>query len=184
MCKCAFRISRSGDRFAAEFEWENSADLPSQFLDQADMASNTMAALSVKEARTMLREARLRATACRLAVLLCLSQSDMPVSHAEVADELVPAGYDKSTIYRSLVEFADAGLAARLDLGDHVWRFELRAAGGSQHAEHPHFMCLRCGSVECLADVKVTIAPQKGAAKRRVGDVTEVLLKGCCPACR
>lgn len=147
------------------------------------MAPKPTPILSVVEARAMLREARLRATACRLAVLLCLSQSDMPVSHAEVADELVPAGYDKSTIYRSLVEFADSGLAARLDLGDHVWRFELRSAAGSQHAEHPHFMCLACGSVECLAGVTVTIAPEKGAARRRVGDVTEVLLKGRCPGC-
>lgn len=148
------------------------------------MTTHSTTGLSVKQAREMLRGAGLRATACRLAVLQCLSQSDMPISHAEAADGLVPSGYDKSTIYRSLVEFADAGLASRLDLGDHVWRFELRSEDGPQHAEHPHFMCLECGGVECLADVKVSIIPRKGSGKRSIGEVTEVLLKGHCPTCR
>lgn len=147
------------------------------------MTSHSNTGFSIEEAREVLRSASLRATACRLAVLQHLSQSEMPISHAEVADELVPAGYDKSTIYRSLVEFAEAGLAVRLDLGDHVWRFELQSESGPQHAGHPHFMCLDCGGVECLADVSITIAPKKGAGKRSLGQVTEVLLKGHCPAC-
>lgn len=148
------------------------------------MTATSTNELTVKQAREMLRGAGLRATACRVAVLQQLSQSDMPISHAEVAGRLVPSGYDKSTIYRSLVEFADAGLASRLDLGDQVWRFELRSEDGPQHAEHPHFMCLGCGGVECLADVQVTIVPKKGSGQRSIGEVTEVLLKGHCPSCR
>jgi Fur family ferric uptake transcriptional regulator len=168
---------------AEGYGWKRSIE-SNRLTDFSTMTTSSTSGLSVKEAREMLRGATLRATACRLAVLQYLSQSDMPISHAEVADELVPSGYDKSTIYRSLIEFVDAGLAARLDLGDHVWRFELRSESGQQHAEHPHFMCLSCGGVECLADVKVTIAPKKGAGKRSIGEVTEVLLKGHCPSCR
>jgi Fur family transcriptional regulator, ferric uptake regulator len=105
------------------------------------------------------------------------------VSHADVADVLVPQGLDKSTLYRCLVELADAGLLARLDAGDHAWRFELR---DQEHAsgDHPHFVCVDCGQVTCLPDVEVKIAAIKGAKAAALGDVTEVFLKGHCKECQ
>jgi Fur family ferric uptake transcriptional regulator len=140
--------------------------------------------LSTLYARTMLRAAGLRSTTCRVGVLQHLSTATSPLSHADVADRLVPEGFDKSTIYRCLVELAEAGLANRLDLGDHVWRFEARR-GDDHHAdEHPHFMCLDCGKVACLPEVTVQISPSKGRKVAAVGNVTEVLLKGHCAACR
>ena len=76
--------------------------------------------LALDQARDMLRETGLRSTSCRLAVLQFLSTAVHPLSHNEVADELTPRGFDKSTIYRCLIELADVGISARLDLGDHV----------------------------------------------------------------
>jgi Fur family ferric uptake transcriptional regulator len=148
-----------------------------------------MPPLSVSEARDQLRGAKLKSTTSRVAVLQHLAAAGKPLSHSEVAEALVPAGFDKSTLYRCLVELADAGLLTRLDAGDHAWRFELRrsaAAAGDEHtgAEHPHFICLDCGKVECLEDVEVKISPAKGAKSTPLGDVTEVFLKGHCPACR
>lgn len=140
--------------------------------------------LSVDEARQMLRAAGLRCTTCRVAVLQHLAEAESPRSHADVAEELVPAGFDKSTVYRCLVELADAGFFSRLDLGDHVWRFEMRHEQEAEHAGavHPHFMCIDCGKVTCLPEVTVTIAPAKGPRAVQ-GNVTEVLLKGHCAAC-
>ena len=89
--------------------------------------------LSVTEARERVRTAGLRATTSRVAVLQHVSAAGKPVSHADVADNLVPQGYDKSTLYRCLVELADAGLLARLDAGDHAWRFEAKGAN-DEHA--------------------------------------------------
>lgn len=144
--------------------------------------------LSVSAARQLAREAGLRCTSCRVAVLQHLAESPSPTTHAELADVLVPAGFDKSTVYRCLVELSEAGVISRLDLGDHVWRFEIRTGGQPKQdehgsAEHPHFMCLDCGKVTCLPDVDVRIAPVKGR-KAVLGDITEVLLKGHCAACR
>jgi Fur family ferric uptake transcriptional regulator len=99
----------------------------------------------------------------------------------------VPQGFDKSTLYRCLVELADAGLLGRLDAGDHAWRFELRGAGGGgEHAtsEHPHFVCVDCGKVTCLPDVDVKISPAKGTKSGALGNVTEVYLKGHCKECQ
>jgi Fur family ferric uptake transcriptional regulator len=144
--------------------------------------------MSVQDARAVLREAKLRSTTSRVAVLQHLATSSKPLSHAEVADALVPTGFDKSTLYRCLVELADAGLLARLDAGDHAWRFELRrSARGGEHqedSEHPHFVCVDCGKVECLPEVEVKITPSKGTKGSPLGDVTEVFLKGHCKECR
>ena len=139
--------------------------------------------LSVEAAREMVRAAGLRSTTSRGAVLQMLAEVGTPLSHGDVSDALVPAGYDKSTLYRCLVELADAGLLNRLDAGDHAWRFELRSGDAHDKGEHPHFMCLDCGKVTCLPDVKVHIAPGK-AAKTSVGDVTEIFLKGHCRECK
>ena len=141
--------------------------------------------LSVEDARERVRGAGLRATASRVAVLQLVSAAGKPVSHADVADTLVPQGYDKSTLYRCLVELADAGLLARLDAGDHAWRFEPKGTT-DEHAsgEHPHFVCVDCGAVTCLPDVEVKIGPAKGGKTTTVGDVTEIFLKGHCKECQ
>jgi Fur family transcriptional regulator, ferric uptake regulator len=138
-------------------------------------------ALSVEDARQAIRGAKLRSTTSRMAVLQHVSAAGKPVSHADVAEVLVPQGFDKSTLYRCLVELADAGLLARLDAGDHAWRFELRDEEHSA-GDHPHFVCVDCGTVTCLPDVEVKISATKGR-KPSVGDVTEVFLKGHCKQC-
>ena len=99
-----------------------------------------------------------------------------------MSDVLVPEGYDKSTLYRCLVELADAGLLARLDAGDHAWRFELKGGEEEHGAEHPHFVCVDCGKITCLQDVEVKITPPKKAGA--MGQVTEIFLKGHCKECR
>src|SRR5437588_899225 len=140
-------------------------------------------AFSVQDARQAIRRAKLRSTTSRVAVLQHVSAAGKPVSHADVAEVLVPQGFDKSTLYRCLVELADAGLLARLDAGDHAWRFEMR---GDEHAsgDHPHFVCVDCGQVTCLPEIEVKIGPVKGAKGGAVGDVTEVFLKGHCKECK
>jgi Fur family ferric uptake transcriptional regulator len=137
--------------------------------------------LTVQAARDVLRGAKLRSTTSRVAVLQYLAAASKPLSHADVSEALVPEGYDKSTLYRCLVELADAGLLARLDAGDHAWRFELKVGEEEHGAEHPHFVCIDCGKVTCLTDVAVKISPQKKSTK--MGEVTEVFLKGHCKEC-
>jgi Fur family ferric uptake transcriptional regulator len=142
------------------------------------------AALSVQQARDLLRGADLRSTSSRLAVLQHLANFNKPLSHAEVADALVPQGFDISTLYRCLVELADANLLTRLDAGDHAWRFELRRGDSHDEGQHPHFMCLDCGKVTCLPEIEVKIVPLSGKKTGSLGDVTEIFLKGHCTECR
>jgi len=124
-----------------------------------------------------------------------------PLTHAEVSEAVGPVkGFDRATIYRNLTELTEAGLVSRVELGDHVWRFELKRAGHA-HAkgeDHPHFLCTTCGEVSCLDDVDIRITPKPGraapggrgkAAKNAasqsgsIRSVQEVLLKGQCDKC-
>ncbi len=133
--------------------------------------------------RTRVRGAGLRLTAARLSVMQQLMAAKSPLTHAQFADQLTASGYDRATIYRNLVELTEAGIVNRIELGDRVWRYELRAASGAGAAEHPHFVCVDCGEVSCLPTGSVSIkhaAPGKPAA---IGQVTQVLLKGHCGHC-
>ena len=131
--------------------------------------------------RELIQSAGLRCTAARLAVIQRLRSAASPMSHAELADELVPLGYDKATLFRNLVDLTDANLLSRTELGDHVWRFELKSPDDPDEGGHPHFVCVDCGRVTCLSDVEFNTATKRRAG--RIGRVTEILLKGHCKAC-
>lgn len=139
--------------------------------------------LSVDGAREIVRGAGLRGTPARLAVVQCLTASPRPLTHAEVSEKLADRGFDQSTIYRCLMELSEAGVLARLDLGDSIRRFE-RVAHSEDHGgpEHPHFMCVDCGSISCLVDYRFRLSPSQADAST-VGRITEVLVKGHCRQC-
>jgi len=114
------------------------------------------AADEVNEARKMLKEAGLRSTPARISVINALKRSSKPQTHAQLADELVPLGFDKATDFRNLNDLAEAVLVLRTELEDHVWRFELRDPKHDR-SSHPHFVCVDCGSVSCIDDMALPV---------------------------
>ncbi len=140
---------------------------------------------SAQSFQELLRASGLRSTAPRIAVLRYLHDSSEPNSHAELFVALAGKGFDRATIYRNLIDLAEVGIVSRTDLGDHVWRFELRkgVAGTSHSDAHPHFVCVDCGEVSCLPGLSVEL---RGAtrAPRSVGKhKVAVQLKGLCDEC-
>jgi Fur family ferric uptake transcriptional regulator len=147
------------------------------------------------EARARLRETGLRCTAARMAVLDHVMTATGPKTHAEVAEALADRGFDRATIYRNLTELTEAKILSRVELGDHVWRFEMnRGHDNASGEDHPHFLCTSCGEVSCLDDVNVAITPKAAEPKKLDGKkthdkkpvirmVNEVLLKGQCENC-
>lgn len=139
---------------------------------------------SLDELKSTIRKAGLRSTAPRIAVLRRLSAASTPVSHGELVDVLASDGMDRTTIYRNLVDLTEAGLVSRTDLGDHVWRFELkRHRGNGDDARHPHFTCSDCGAVSCLPEVTLKVKPGKGVPKALQLQQVEIKLRGQCDAC-
>lgn len=147
------------------------------------MKKSESSAPTLDELRAQIRAAGLRGTAARLAVLSELYEAHSPLTHAEVAERLSARGFDRTTIYRNLVELVEVNIVSRVEVGDHVWRFEVRRQDDASPGEHPHFLCVDCGEISCLTDVDVKITNLSSGKRRSVGEITEVLLKGHCGRC-
>ena len=133
---------------------------------------------SIKQA---IREAGLRATPARIATLKLLHGATSPLTHAEVSEELHDLGVDKATVFRNLNDMATAGLLRKTELGDRAWRFELISTRDDEHGTHPHFVCVDCGTVSCMDQIKLTAGSMR--LSQEFGDVTEILLRGHCKDC-
>ena len=133
------------------------------------------------EARKLLHERELRATAPRLAVLRVLAEAHGPLSHTEVLDRLGETAWDPSTIYRNLVKLRDAGVASVVSRAEGIDRYALARAQGDGH-RHPHFVCEDCGRVACLpADLLASMSIEGPWAASIKGAAVE--LRGECPDC-
>jgi Fur family ferric uptake transcriptional regulator len=138
---------------------------------------------TVAELQDEIRSYGMRSTGPRVAVLAYLSRATAPLSHTELHEALADRGYDRATIYRNLMDLAEAGLLVRSDLGDHVWRFERKKASPGHKEGHPHFVCTDCGEVSCLPDVAVKVVGGSGAPKALGTRQVEVQVKGRCDDC-
>jgi Fur family ferric uptake transcriptional regulator len=138
---------------------------------------------TVADFQDEIRRRGMRSTGPRVAVLAYLSEATAPLSHTEIHEALADRGYDRATIYRNLMDLAEAGLLMRSDLGDHVWRFERKHTKSGHPEGHPHFVCVDCGGVSCLPEVAVKIIASSGAPKALGTKQVEVQVKGRCDDC-
>jgi Fur family ferric uptake transcriptional regulator len=134
--------------------------------------------------RDAIRKAGLRITSARLAVMKVLMRMRSPVSHAELVSALEGCGFDRATLYRNLMDLTEAGLLERIDLGDHIWRFELKALGEkTQKQTHPHFACVDCGQVSCLPEVTLKTSSRLKMPKALSEQRVSVQIRGQCDDC-
>ncbi|TWT58865.1 hypothetical protein KOR42_22520 [Thalassoglobus neptunius] len=95
----------------------------------------------VEEVRQLLRNRNIRATPARISVLQQLRNAKSPLTHADLADKLVPLGIDKATVFRNLTDLTDADLISRRELGDPVWRFEILDPNKPRRPAPPFCVC-------------------------------------------
>jgi Fur family transcriptional regulator, ferric uptake regulator len=137
---------------------------------------------SVDELRARIRGAGLRSTVARMSVLETVERAGHPLSHGEVAAALVERGIDYATVYRNLTDLTEAGLLARVDLGDRTWRF--RPSGPIAHRfDHPHFICSGCGAVVCLPTDVVALQPGRRSPTALRRQAVAIQLEGLCDEC-
>jgi Fur family transcriptional regulator, ferric uptake regulator len=147
------------------------------------VAKPPQASVDVGVLKKRIRDAGLRGTGSRIAVLRVLEETRVPMTHNEVSDRLTSSGYDHATIYRNLVDLSRAGLLARSDLGDHSWRFELRNGSADHKAQHPHFVCIDCGNVNCLPEKAVSVRGAPGVPRALRRRRVVIQLQGRCDNC-
>lgn len=132
-------------------------------------------------ADALIRGAGLRVTATRVAVLEALR--DRPHATAnDVFARLVGSlpGTSKQSVYNALGDFADAGLARRIEPAGHSGTFELRVGDN-----HHHVVCTRCGridDVDCVVGAAPCLHAPEGSGF--VIETAEVTFWGVCPDCR
>jgi Fur family ferric uptake transcriptional regulator len=119
----------------------------------------------------------------RVAVLRLLEDAIKPLSHAEVCDALAAYGFNRATLYRVLMGLSESELLSRIDVGDHIWRFELRRSAHGRSRDHPHFVCTVCGNVSCLPGVRVRLVPTSPAERAISTGAVTIQFKGPCDRC-
>ena len=135
-----------------------------------------------EQIRKSIRDAGLRCTPGRVAVYEALLQAKQPLTHSDLVAHMSTVGVDQATIYRNLVDLAEAGLLRRSDLGDHTWRFEVPRAGDPVGG-HPHFVCIECGDIQCLSGVGLNV-PRKSDLPRAIRQkAVELQIRGLCDNC-
>lgn len=129
----------------------------------------------------LLRDAGLRVTATRVAVLDALAHT--PHADAEQVFRSVRetlAGTSLQSVYNALGDFVDAGLARRIEPAGHPGLFELRVGDN-----HHHVVCTGCGrvdDVECVVGAAPCLhVPEGTGYEIRTAEVT---FWGVCDTCR
>ncbi|PIR82770.1 hypothetical protein COU20_00365 [Candidatus Kaiserbacteria bacterium CG10_big_fil_rev_8_21_14_0_10_59_10] len=111
-----------------------------------------------RDSSSLLREAGLRATAARVALLNALCATHKPLKAAELRRS-AGRGMDLVTVYRAMDALEKAGLAKRIgvDRTSASWEFAHRA-------HHHHLVCRGCGELEDVGECAV-----EGLEKRVLG---------------
>lgn len=133
---------------------------------------------ATSDLKQQLRDFGLRSTAPRLAVLELLLDADRPMTHTDIVEQLGQEQWDQATIYRNLVKFVEVGLARVASEVGRMSRYEL--IRDDPHP-HPHFVCVSCGIVECMADVAISASAQ--SAWTDAIQSAQIQLHGICPEC-
>lgn len=137
----------------------------------------------------LLNRAALRRTPVRAGVLEILGRAPRPLGAVDILGKLPPRT-DAVTVYRTLNTLTKKRILHRVRGEDRVWRYALDDPQTPAPHQHPHFVCERCGKVECLstASVPATLigtlgVPQSAGGGYRVS-YAEVVLHGLCPKCQ
>ena len=136
---------------------------------------------SVADLQTEIRERGMRSTGPRVAVLAHLDKASSPLSHTEIFEALADRGYDRATIYRNLMDLAEAGLLARLSFGGPRVALRAQARDGQSLGVGTRTSSARTrGEVSCLPDLSVTVVAASGAFRSRWGPSASRCMSRAC----
>jgi len=129
----------------------------------------------------LLRSSSQRATPQRLMVLSVLLEAEYHLTADEVHQRLGPmsSAMNRSTVYRTLERFRDAGMVSETDLGGGVRVYELL---GMQR--HHHLICHECNGMIEMDDT--TVETMRDAIRTRYGfepRVDHLAIWGTCAGC-
>jgi Fur family ferric uptake transcriptional regulator len=127
-----------------------------------------------------LKQAGLRVTGSRIAILQTLLKNHGPFTAEEIHNQVTKEICDLATIYRSLASLEKVKIIRRCEFGDGSARYELCT---QEKHHHHHVICRVCKRVEVLEDCELQEI-DRFARKRGFKEVTHFLeFFGTCPQC-
>lgn len=110
-----------------------------------------------------LREAALKATPARIAVLQLLEKTDTPLDVGAILKDLrsKDIDIDPATAFRIINTFTEKGLTRQIQLHEGKFRYEATMKG-----EHHHLICDVCGKIEDISDCAIPYL-QKDIEKKK-----------------
>jgi len=113
------------------------------------------------------------------ALLNEFNKSSSAISAKKLIESL-GSDFNKTTIYRVLDKLEDDGvLHSFLGRNGLKWYAKCNDCSSNNHSDlHPHFQCLDCGKVDCLA---VSVILPK-IPNRKI-EVSQLLIQGKCETC-
>lgn len=125
-----------------------------------------------------LRQAGLKSTPGRRAVLGVLEKTSSPLSPEQIQTKVGSEICDRATVYRILESLGEAGLVQRVILGGKT----LYLPEESNHHHH-HIVCRKCRSTVCLDECLISPLEKK-AKQLGFHDIRHSLqLTGLCDRC-
>lgn len=115
-------------------------------------------------------------------VRLALLQQFLKENHALSYNDLkaaVPQTVDKSTLYRNLSNFENAGVIHRINDYTGVTKYAL-GGGATTGTTHAHFVCQKCETVYCMQKTtNITVRVPSGFTTQKI----ETIIQGVCDKC-
>jgi Fur family transcriptional regulator, ferric uptake regulator len=128
-----------------------------------------------------LREAGLRKTAQRLAVLNILNSADCPLTANDILLRLgSPQKVNRVTVYRILSSYTRKGMIREFESKRGIHYYE-RAS--SLAPSHPHFICRDCGTMICMTTF-VPSDPWDQLIDQHGVSIEHISISGLCRLCR
>jgi Fur family ferric uptake transcriptional regulator len=133
-----------------------------------------------KQAREMLKAAKLYCTQHRITILKTLLATKRPLSQEQIAQRCGRKRFNKVTIYRTIDSLLKVGLIHKAFIEKRASHYEL-VRNRTDKQCHPHFTCTSCGNTHCLTDIILPMAssPHNGFVIK----LQKVHLEGLCPKC-
>lgn len=149
----------------------------------------------MEKVESLIKEAGLRPTKARVAVLSTISHAESALSHSDILKLLEGQdNFDRVTVYRVLDWLVEHQLVHKILTDNRSWKFQsnnqtngYKAATKSSksfingHA-HAHLQCQHCGALICVHEFQANI-PQQLIKQYQISTI-EVNLKGICMQCQ
>jgi Fur family ferric uptake transcriptional regulator len=146
----------------------------------AAVGTESPAETALTEARRRIRQAQMRITKPRIAIIESLQKHEGPISIERIHQHMGAGVCDLVTVYRCLSAFENLGMVRRSYLHNGTCLYELTLGT----PRHYHIVCKSCGQTD-----RVDYFPVEGVerllADRGYASVSHVVeFFGLCPACQ